>query len=77
MVTPAARRQVVTHACVEHDVSERRACQALGVDRSTVRYRSLPPDDGSVRLRIRALAAVRPSFGYRRLHFLLTREGMR
>ena len=76
MVTPVAKRQAVVHACTTHEVSERRACQALGVDRSTVRYRSLRPDDGAVRLRIRELAHVRRRFGYRRLHFLLKREGL-
>jgi putative transposase len=76
VVTPAAKRQVVAHVCTTHEVSERRACQALGVDRSTVRYRSLRPDDGAVRLRIRELAHVRRRFGYRRLHFLLKREGL-
>jgi putative transposase len=75
-VTPAAKRQVVAHACHEHEVSERRACQALAIDRSTVRYRSLRPDDGAVRLRIRELAQLRRRFGYRRLHFLLKREGL-
>jgi putative transposase len=62
--------------CTAHEVSERLACQALSVDRSTVRYRSLRPDDGAVRLRIRELAQVRRRFGYRRLHFLLKREGL-
>jgi putative transposase len=57
-------------------VSERRACQALEIDRSTIRYRSRRPDDGAVRLRIRALAAERRRFGYRRLHFLLKKEGL-
>jgi putative transposase len=41
-----------------------------------VRYRSLRPDDGAVRLRIRELAQLRRRFGYRRLHFLLKREGL-
>jgi putative transposase len=59
-----------------HEVSERRACQALEIDRSTIRYRSRRPDDGAVRLRIRALAAERRRFGYRRLHFLLKKEGL-
>ena len=76
VVTPAAKWQVVAHACTTHEVSERRECQAIGVDRSTVRYRSLRPDDGAVRLRIRELAQVRRRFGYRRLHFLLKREGL-
>lgn len=76
MVTPVAKRQAVAHACQVHEVSERRACQALGADRSTVRYRSLRLDDGAVRLRIRELAQARRRFGYRRLHFLLKREGL-
>ena len=76
VVTPAARRQAVAHACAVHEVSERRACQALGVDRSSMRYRSRRAGDAAVRLRIRELAAERRRFGYRRLHFLLTREGL-
>ena len=77
MVTPAAKRQAVAHARNEHEVSERRACQALAIDRSTVRYRSLRPDDVAVRLRVRDLAQLRRRFGYRRLHFLLKREAWR
>ena len=76
MVTPAARRQAVAHVCEAHDVSERRACTALSIDRSTIRYRSRRPDDASVRHRIRELAAIRRRFGYRRLHFLLGKEGL-
>ena len=41
VVTPVAKRQAVAYACTTHEVSERRAYQALGIDRSTVRYRSL------------------------------------
>ena len=62
--------------CAVHEVSERRACQVLCVDRSTMRYRSRRPDDAAHRLRIRELAAARRRFGYRRLHFLLTRGGI-
>lgn len=76
MVTPAARRQAVAHVCAAHDVSERRACTALSIDRSTIRYRSRRPDDAGVRQRIRELAAIRRRFGYRRLHFLLCKEGL-
>ena len=56
-------------------MSERRACSALGIDRSSVRYRSRRPDDAAIRQRIRELAAERRRFGYRRLHFLLGKEG--
>ena len=74
-MTPAARRQAVAHACSGHGVSERRACKAIGFDRSSMRYRSRRQGDAAARLRIRELAAQRRRFGYRRLHVLLTREG--
>ena len=41
------------------------------------RYRSRRPDDAATRLRLRALAAERRRFGYRRLGLLLSREGVR
>jgi hypothetical protein len=62
--------------CEAHDVSEGRACTALGLDRSTIRYRSRRPDDAGVRQRLRELAAIRRRFGYRRRHFLLCKEGL-
>ena len=46
MVTPAAKRQAVAHLCSQYEVSQRRACSAIGVDRSSVRYRSRRSDDG-------------------------------
>ena len=57
-------------------MSERRACRALGADRSSVRYRSIKPDDAPIRERLRALSAERRRFGYRRLHVMLSREGL-
>ena len=45
MVTPAVRREAVAQVRVAFEVSERRACSALGVDRTSVRYRSIRPDD--------------------------------
>jgi putative transposase len=76
MVTPAGRREAVAHLRTSFQVSERRACAALGVDRRSVRYRSIRPDDASVRARLRELAAIRRRFGYRRLHVLMRREGL-
>ena len=57
------------------EVSQRRACAVLGVDRTMVRYVSRRPDDAEARERIRELASQRRRFGYRRLHWLLCREG--
>jgi putative transposase len=76
MVTPAARREAVAHLRTSFEVSERRACIGLGVDRTSVRYRSSRPDDAVVRARLRELAAIRRRFGYRRLLVLMRREGL-
>jgi len=60
-----------------HGLSQRRACGLLKMDRTSYRYRSTRPDDTAVRERMRALAAERRRFGYRRLQWLLEREGVR
>ena len=56
-------------------MSERRACKAIGCDRTTVRYRSRRTDDQVLRARLRALASERRRFGYRRLLIFLRWEG--
>jgi putative transposase len=76
MVTPAAKRQAVAHLCSSFEVSQRRACEVIGADRSSVRYLSLRPDDAAIRSRLRALASVRRRFGYRRLLIMLRGEGV-
>lgn len=42
-----------------------------------IRYEPTRPDDGALRQLLRELAAERRRFGYRRLGYLLAREGMR
>jgi hypothetical protein len=59
MVTPAARREAIAHLRVAFEVSERRACSALGADRTSIRYRGARPDDAGIRVRLRELAAIR------------------
>jgi putative transposase len=76
-VTPVAKRQAVVHLCQAHEVSQRRACRVITADRTSMRYRSVRPDDVTLRARLRELAAVRRRFGYRRLTILLRREGTR
>jgi len=56
-------------------VSERRSCVALGVERSTIGYRSTKTDQAPLRLRIRDLAKTRVRYGYFRIYILLRREG--
>ncbi len=76
MVTPAAMREAVAHLQASLGMSERRACRVVGADRKSVRYRSTRPDDADLRERLRAMAAERRRFGYRRLHILLRRDGV-
>ena len=76
MVTPGAKRDAVAHARAHHGPSERRACTLVGVSRRVIRYQSTRADDGPLRQRLRELAAERRRFGYRRLGYLLAREGM-
>ena len=75
MVTPAAERKAVAHLVAHHEMSERRACKAIGCCRMTVRYQTTRPDDGALRQRMKAIAHERRRFGYRRLDVLLRREG--
>lgn len=77
MVTPTQVRAVVAWARDSYRLSERRACQAVGANRSSVRYRSVRQSRDALRGRLRELAAVRVSWGYKRLHVLLRREGWR
>ena len=58
-----------------YQLSERRACRLVGAHCRTMRYQArVRPDEPELRERLRALAAQRPRWGYRRLHVLLQRE---
>lgn len=58
-----------------YEISERRACGVLGLWRDTCRYKSVADEQAVLRIRLRDLAYSRVSYGYRRLHILLQREG--
>jgi len=75
-VTPEAKRKAVAHACEKHGVSQRRACDVLKVDRSSVRYQSTRSDDGELREAMKKVASERRRFGYRRIHVMLERQGI-
>lgn len=70
MVGPAAKREAVAHLRSAFEMSERRACTVIAVDRTMIRYRSIRPDDSALRDRLRGLAQERRRFGYRRLFIL-------
>jgi putative transposase len=62
---------------VSYEISQRRGCRVLGLWRGTCRYKSVADEQAALRIRLRDLAYARPSYGYRRLHILLRREGWR
>lgn len=56
-------------------MSERRACELIGVARSSCRYQPKVRDEKGLRSALRELALERPRFGYRRLGEMLRRRG--
>jgi putative transposase len=63
------------HFLVEHGVSERRACQLLAANRSSVQYQPGRRADEALVEWITRLAQRHPRYGYRRIWALLRREG--
>jgi putative transposase len=61
----------------ELSISQRRACRLIGIGESTMRYESRRDRCEELRARLRLLAQQRTRWGYRRLHILLDREGIR
>lgn len=72
---PVRQRQLVDHTRSIWRVSIRRACRALPVERSTYHYRSRRAGQAELSERIKAIAATRVRYGYRRIQFLLRPEG--
>ena len=76
LLTPGSRQKAVIWAIEEKSYSQRRACSLLSIAPKMFRYLSRRGGDAAARTRLRALAAERRRFGYRRLHLLLRREGI-
>ena len=58
-----------------YDVSTRQACQVIQLARRSYYYKSTADPQTTLRIRLRDLAKSRVTYGYRRLHVLLRREG--
>ena len=57
-------------------MSERRACRLVGQSRSVKRYRSIKNDEVTAE-KIKKTAYEKKRYGYRRIHMLMKREGVR
>lgn len=77
MVGPVAKRVAVGWLLDARHTSLRRACRLVGLSTATWRYqRRGRLDNRELLARLQAHAAVRPRYGYRRLHTLIAREGV-
>lgn len=77
LLSPERRRRAVTVLCERFRVSERRACQLVGQNRTTQRNRERVIDIGEykLRLRLREIARSHVRWGRRKAYQLLRREG--
>jgi putative transposase len=65
---------MVSWAETAFQLSQRRACRALDLERTSIRYVSCLAPNTAIRGRLRELATARPTFGQKRLHVLLRRD---
>jgi hypothetical protein len=75
MIGPVALRAAVEVLRSEFAMKKRRACRVVGLAPATYYYRARRPDPVELREKLKAFAAQRPRWGYRRLHVLLRRDG--
>ncbi|HFH2893919.1 TPA: integrase core domain-containing protein [Pseudomonas aeruginosa] len=76
-VSPTARREAVQEMQARTGISERRACQLIGLSRSVLRYQPRASvQNTELQAQLVELAQERRRFGYRRLHILLRRAGV-
>ncbi len=78
MVSPRVRRSVVERLMTERGLSQRRACQLLNIQRSSVRYiRHARSDERATVALVREYAHEQPMYGYRIIAAMLKHDGYR
>ena len=76
ILSPQIRKKVAAEVMRKLEVSERKACSVLGLNRTTQRYKSKKSDDEAVlREAIVRLASKYGRYGYRRIAAMLKSEG--
>ena len=77
MVSLAERRRGAEYLEGAHAVSERRACQVIGIWRSSKRRPSGRFEEAKLIRRVHELTERYPRFGYRKIHAVLRAEALR
>jgi len=62
---------------IDYGISERSACKAVGMARSTFRFKPQQGLKEEVREKIKCLAYAYKRFGYRRIHYMLIKAGFK
>jgi putative transposase len=76
MVSPRARRHAVAHLMTERGLSQRQACQLVGIQRSSARYQVRQRQDESQTVAlVRRYAEEQPMYGYRIIAAMLKQDG--
>lgn len=72
------KRKIASQIQKSYKISERRACRLIGISQNSKRYQPVSKSsDDPITERLVALSARWKRFGYRRLHIMLQREGIR
>ena len=71
----AKRREIARWLIAAYGIGVRHACRLMYLSKASLYYRPHGKDHTELGLRLRDLAGARPSYGYRRLHVLVRREG--
>lgn len=78
MVTPQAKRACAQAMVKDHGLKERQACRLINACRGTVRFKKLQKGtDNELKDRIEQIALEKRRYGYRRIHVMLKRGGVK
>lgn len=78
MVSASQRKRVTRYLAGHYPISVRHACELGRIARATYYRKCLRPEkDAALRGKIRDLARSRVRYGYKRIHILLQREGLK
>jgi putative transposase len=69
------RREWVRYAIEEYEMSERSACQTVGLHRCTYRYQVMPKDDSAIVRELHQLAERQPRWGCKKMTHFLKSQG--
>lgn len=77
MVGLPAQREAITFLKKEFKVSERKACKAIFIARSSVRYKKRPDKNVELKQRMVYWSEKRPRYGHPRIHEMVRRDGFK